>query len=946
MMAQSQSHRERRQATCSCANIAYDLSFVSFNMHGFNQGSHTVRDLALSKQPEVFLLQEHWLTPANLDKLHELLPQYLCFFSSAMRSSVESGLLYGRPFGGVAMLINRKLEKCTKILCSADRYIVVSIGDSLIINVYLPCVGTADRMDIIESVVCDLNDWIQRYNDRTVIIGGDFNTDLDKSNPASDLLNKFIIDYKFERCDTLQTNGQKRFTFFNDVQGAQSQIDFFLCNDKNAVSYYDTLDDGCILSDHVPITVECAITASICSCTPESVDMPSHSQATVSQLRWDHANISLYRDLTGLYLQPILQHLTKLESCGGCSLANLEQIYKDIVRTLKLASDETIPSCKKDFFKFWWDHDLDELKSRSVTSCNIWRAAGRPRSGPIFNNYRRDKASYRHSIRNKRISETEVYTNALHEALMKKQGTVFWKCWRSKFNKGVQIINSVNGVSDKSAIAQHFVSHFSKSCSSNDALAADRLYVKYTDMRANYTGAHLDNSRKFDAELVENVILRMNRGKAADLDGITVEHLCYSSGMLPYVLSKFFNLCMSVGYVPLSFGMSYTVPILKDKNTVHCKSISVDDFRGISISPTISKVFEHCILDRYCEFFVTSDNQFGFKKRSSCAHAIFSLRSVVDYYVKCGSTINMCALDLTKAFDKMNHHGLFIKLMEKRIPVMLLRVIEHWFSIGNTCVKWGTYFSHSFKLLCGVRQGGVLSPYLFAVYIDSVYQKAAATRAGCYFKGICFSILMYADDIILLAPSVSALQHLLDVCESELQYLDMSINVNKSVCTRVGSRHAQPCRNLFTLDAREIVWCESIRYLGVYFVSSKSLKCSLSNSKRSFYRSFNAIFGKVGRLAAEPVTVELLKSKCLPSLYYGLEACPLSSADFKSLEYVVVGAFMKIFNTRSKEVATSCMEMFNFPLPSVCISNRKSNFLRKLSISDNIICRLCAEYQA
>ena len=55
--------------------------------------------------------------------------------------------------------------------------------------------------------------------------------------------------------------------------------------------------------------------------------------------------------LTGLYLQRILQHLIKLESCGGCSLANLEQIYKDIVRTLKLASDETIPTCKKDFFK-------------------------------------------------------------------------------------------------------------------------------------------------------------------------------------------------------------------------------------------------------------------------------------------------------------------------------------------------------------------------------------------------------------------------------------------------------------------------------------------------------------------------------------------------------------------------------------------------------------------
>ena len=80
-------------------------------------------------------------------------------------------------------------------------------------------------------------------------------------------------------------------------------------------------------------------------------------------------------------------------------------------------------------------------------------------------------------------------------------------------------------------------------------------------------------------------------------------------------MSKLFNLCMTVGYVPLSFGKSYTVPILKDKNAIHCKSLTVDDFRGISISPVVSKIFEHCILiDR----FKTSDNQFGFKR----AHAI------------------------------------------------------------------------------------------------------------------------------------------------------------------------------------------------------------------------------------------------------------------------------------------------------------------------------------
>ena len=63
----------------------------------------------------------------------------------------------------------------------------------------------------------------------------------------------------------------------------------------------------------------------------------------------------------------------------------------------------------------------------------------------------------------------------------------------------------------------------------------------------------------------------------------------------------------------------------------------------------------------------SSLNQFGFKKGSSCGHAIHTVRKVVDYYVNGGSTVNVCLLDLSKAFDKMNHSALFIKLMDRLI---------------------------------------------------------------------------------------------------------------------------------------------------------------------------------------------------------------------------------------------------------------------------------------
>jgi len=72
------------------------------------------------------------------------------------------------------------------------------------------------------------------------------------------------------------------------------------------------------------------------------------------------------------------------------------------------------------------------------------------------------------------------------------------------------------------------------------------------------------------------------------------------------------NFMIRIGYVPISFGQSYTVPITKSSCNVYGKVVTVDDFRGVSISPVISKVSERCILDHYGAFF-NSDNHFGFK---------------------------------------------------------------------------------------------------------------------------------------------------------------------------------------------------------------------------------------------------------------------------------------------------------------------------------------------
>jgi len=98
---------------------------------------------------------------------------------------------------------------------------------------------------------------------------------------------------------------------------------------------------------------------------------------------------------------------------------------------------------------------------------------------------------------------------------------------------------------------------------------------------------------------------------------------------------------------------------------------------------------------------------------------------------------------------------------------------------------------------------------------------------------------MYADDTVLLSPSVTALQELLHVCEGVLQNLDLFINSKKSICMRIGPRY----------NGCALQWVESVRYLGVYFVKAIQFKCryEYDRATASFYRAFNAVFGKIVR---------------------------------------------------------------------------------------------------
>ena len=134
-----------------------------------------------------------------------------------------------------------------------------------------------------------------------------------------------------------------------------------------------------------------------------------------------------------------------------------------------------------------------------------------------------------------------------------------------------------------------------------------------------------------DYQLVSHKMQNLKRGKtAANVSGLSVKHMLFSHPILSVILSKLFQLIWLTEYIPDGFKYNYIVPIPKPKDC-HSKTMTYNDFRGIAISPIVSKNFEYCFLDSFQSLLATNDNQFGFKKGVGCRHAIYKCKKLSFY---------------------------------------------------------------------------------------------------------------------------------------------------------------------------------------------------------------------------------------------------------------------------------------------------------------------------
>jgi hypothetical protein len=843
---------------------------------------------------------------SELSKFDDVNSEFRFFGSSAMDSKCEQAILRGRPFGGVGVLFRKDLQAhITLKNCSPDGRVVAITVDCgsiklLCFGVYFPC---DDRSQEYLNNISNIFGFVESLKENNpgcdCLIVGDFNFVCSNSHRGFREFTAIAADMNLVACDDLDVN-DLGFTYFHETLGHKSLIDhvFISAPLKTHITDYKVRDDAVNLSDHLPVQF--------------NINFPHHrgtgviweTPRKIKEFRWDKGDRHQYYLESGDLLSRIKHSCECLDTDIKCNRSDccldIDIYYNEIVHSLLYASGLHIPKIPVSALKHYWSAALDDLKLSCMQMHELWVLAGKPCSGDIFEKKKNAKYKYKLAIRDAAQQFEGRFDDELLANYFNKDFNNFWKTWRKKSGSKCINIQQVAGLRDNLSIANKFAEHFSTP--NNDCISR-------TDNSPAAARSYNVHEWLFNIEEVDSAVRALKLGKAAGDDNIAPEHLVYAHPSVVSHLKRLFNMMLLHGYVPRKFGSGIIVPIIKDR----CADVGqLDNYRGITLCNVISKVFEIGLYNKFECYLGSHHLQHGFKKQTGCPSAVFAVQQVADYFISRGSTVYLTSLDASKAFDRVVHATLIRKLVDRNVPQCFISIIDDWYSKLSSVIRWNGVLSAPFQLNLGVRQGSILSPILFNIYVDDLIHQLESSNLGCHVGCYYYGCVMYADDLLLMAASISDMQKMLDVCALFGINNNIVFNPKKSSCLRAGIYNNEGIGKLH-LGSMELNWVNSVKYLGIMLSAGNVLSVDIGYMKRRFYASCNSVLNSC-KYVSEDVKLHLVKSFCLPMLTYCIGALNLSKQNIRELGVCWNDAFRKIFHYNRWE-SVKDLQFFFYELP-------------------------------
>ncbi|VDH93729.1 Hypothetical predicted protein [Mytilus galloprovincialis] len=407
-----------------------------------------------------------------------------------------------------------------------------------------------------------------------------------------------------------------------------------------------------------------------------------------------------------------------------------------------------------------------------------WKALGKPEN----HQSKQDLKSEKKKLRSQQRQEQATDRRKLYEQIMDNPSSeLFFKLINRNKSKSKTETSGleIDGKFDFSSQNQsRAFANYYEDLSLPKENEYDNAYLELCQIRQKIVeetfSQNLPSMDPYTEKEVKQAIEFLNTGKSADEHGICAEHLKYAQHTVVPVITKIFNKILQERKVPVDFKSGILTPVLKKEKNPSL----VNSYRGITVTPVLSKLHEFCILGK---LFINSgtDLQFGF---TAGLWPLFASLIISECKCEISSALSLylATVDVQSAFDVVQHTILLDKLLDRGTHPDIWLLIKDFYSGLTSKVKWQGEFSDSFNIQQGVRQGGILSTHLYKIFVEDLLKELEENSLGFILGTIYCGAPTCADDVALLSSNPEELQVMLNILQRYANQHQYTIHPTKS----------------------------------------------------------------------------------------------------------------------------------------------------------------------
>lgn len=605
----------------------------------------------------------------------------------------------------------------------------------------------------------------------------------------------------------LTDRGKSVIDYVISSQTLFNRISNFMISDPNILS------DHCLLSFSLKceintFTQEEADNSNLIKLSRKYVWRPEHCEQYIGALN-SHETISSLNELTN----NLSNSSSQRDIDENVSRFNtlLDSVCKPLFNKKLKTEKENSPdfSCKTENK---WFNDECKIKRLEFYKClNLYR---KNKNDINCKAYTQARSAYKIAVRNAKYEYAKQQTEKLNKA-KRKNAKEYWKMLKNmgsskravglSANKFYDYFKAVNNPEDRFFQPDDDVLHF------NERVVHGEFQVMFQELDVEITVYEINKAVK-----------NLKQSKSGGPDQLLNEFLKYGFDALRPYLLKLYNIILSTGFFPTSWGEGFIIPIFKKGNVEN-----VENYRGITLLSVVGKLFTSIINNRLNEwaenYHVYIEAQAGFRNGMGTIDNIFVLHGLITHCLNNSGKLFAAFVDFQKAFDFVVRDTLWCKLIKLGIRGKVFTVIQSIYSNIKSRVKFDNCLSNDFSCYLGVRQGECLSPILFSMYLNDIENEFILKGAvGIDIGMLKLFLLLYADDIIIFANDKDNLQRSLNILEQYCKTWKLKVNTNKTkvMVFRKGGRLPENLH--FFYDGSELEKVNKFVYLGVTFSTGGS----------------------------------------------------------------------------------------------------------------------------